>query len=84
MLYDSNSDPGVKNAETLGELVVSSVQLFSRVQLFVTPWIEARQASLSITNSWNLLTHVHWVSDAIQPSRHLSSPSPSALYLSQH
>ena len=29
----------------------SSVQLLSRVQLFVTPWIAARQASLSITNS---------------------------------
>ena len=30
---------------------VSSVQLLSRVQLFVTPWVVARQASLSITNS---------------------------------
>ena len=29
-------------------------------------------------------THVHWVSDAIQPSHLLSSPSPSAFYLSQH
>ena len=29
-------------------------------------------------------THVHWVSDAIQPSHPLSSPSPSALNLSQH
>ena len=29
----------------------SSVQLLSRVQLFVTPWSTARQASLSITNS---------------------------------
>ena len=33
----------------------SSVQLLSRVQLFVTPWITARQASLSITNSQSLL-----------------------------
>ena len=31
----------------------SSVQSFSRVQLFATPWITARQASLSITNSWS-------------------------------
>ena len=31
----------------------SSVQLLSRVQLFTTPWIAARQASLSITNSWS-------------------------------
>ena len=29
-------------------------------------------------------THVHWVSDAIQPSHPLSSPSPRALNLSQH
>ena len=29
----------------------SSVQSLSRVQLFATPWIAARQASLSITNS---------------------------------
>ena len=30
------------------------------------------------------LTYVHWVSDAIQPSHPLSSPSPPALNLSQH
>ena len=29
-------------------------------------------------------THVHWVSDAIQPSHLMSSPSPPALNLSQH
>ena len=29
-------------------------------------------------------THVHWVSDAIEPSHPLPSPSPSALSLSQH
>ena len=29
-------------------------------------------------------THVHWVDGAIQPSHPLSSPSPPALYLSQH
>ena len=50
-----------------------------------TLWIAARQASLSITNSQSLpKTHVHWVSDAIQPSHPLSSPSPPALNLSQH
>ena len=31
------------------------VQSLSRVQLLVTPWIAACQASLSITNSWSLL-----------------------------
>ena len=29
-------------------------------------------------------THVHPISDAIQPSHHLSSPSPPAFNLSQH
>ena len=33
----------------------SSVQSLSHVQLFVTPWAAARQASQSITNSWSLL-----------------------------
>ena len=32
-----------------------SLQLLSRVHLFVTPWTAARQASLSITNSQSLL-----------------------------
>ena len=34
---------------------VQSVWSFSRVQLFATPWIAARQACLSITNSWSSL-----------------------------
>ena len=29
-------------------------------------------------------THIHWVSDAIQPSQPLSSPSPPTFNLSQH
>ena len=33
----------------------NSVQLLCRVRLFVTPWTAARQASLSITNSWSFL-----------------------------
>ena len=33
----------------------SSVQLLSRVWLFVIPWTIACQAPLSITNSWSLL-----------------------------
>ena len=32
----------------------SSVQSLSCVRFFATPWITARQASLSITNSWSL------------------------------
>ena len=43
--------------ETLvwGSSSVSLVQLLSRVRLFATPWTAARQASLSIANSWSLL-----------------------------
>ena len=33
----------------------SSAQSLSRVRLFVTPWIAAHQAPLSITNSWSSL-----------------------------
>ena len=36
-------------------LFISSVQLLSCVQLFVTPWTAAHRASLSITNSLSLL-----------------------------
>ena len=32
--------------------IISSVQPLSRVWLFATPWTAARQASLSITDSW--------------------------------
>ena len=64
---------------------VAAVQSLSHVWLFMTPWTAARQATLSFTVSWSLLkcTWVHWVSDTIQPSHPLSSPSPLALNLSQ-
>ena len=47
----------------------SSVQSLSRVRLFVAPWITARQASLSITNSWSSprLTCI----ESVMPSSHL-------------
>jgi len=63
---------------------IRSDQSLSHVRLFATPRIEARQASLSITSSRSPLRHVHRVSDAIQPSHPLSSPSPPAPNLSQH
>ena len=57
----------------------------SHVQLFATPWTAARQASLTITNSRSSLRlSVHRVSDAIQPSHPLSSPSSPAPNPSQH
>ena len=48
---------------------VQSVQSLSRVQLFPTPWIAARQASLSITNSRSSLRLTS--SESVMPSSHL-------------
>ena len=47
----------------------SSVHLLSRVRLFATPWIAARQASLSITNSRSSLRLTSIKS--VMPSSHL-------------
>ena len=47
----------------------SSVQSLSSLQLFETPWTEARQASLSITNSWTLLKLMSI--ESVIPSNHL-------------
>ena len=47
----------------------SSVQSLSRVWLFMTPWIAAHQASLSITNSRSLLKPVSI--ESVMPSNHL-------------
>ena len=71
-----------QHRQELSNLLFSLVQSLSRVRLLATPWTAACQASLSITNSTQ--SHVHWVGDAIQPSHPLSSPSPSAISLSQH
>ena len=49
--------------------ILSSVQSLSRVRLFETPWIAARQASLSITNSWGSLKLMSIKS--VMPSSHL-------------
>ena len=45
------------------------VQWLSCVRLFATPWTAARQASLSITNSWSLLKLMFIKS--VMPSNHL-------------
>ena len=51
-------------------ICASSVQLsLSHVHLFVTPWTAARQPSLSITNSWNLLKLMSI--ESVMPSNHL-------------
>ena len=50
-------------------MAFSSVQSLSRVQLFATPWMAARQASLSITNSQSSLRLISI--ELVMPSSHL-------------
>ena len=62
----------------------SSVQSLSHVWLFASPWTAARQASLSITNSKNLLKLMSI--ELVMPSNHLMLCHPLLLpsILSQH
>ena len=63
---------------------LQSVQLLSRVQLFVTLWTAACQASLSITNSqsWLILMSI----ESLMPSNHLilCHPSRPVFNFAQH
>ena len=58
-------------------LQFSSVQLLSSVQLFATPWTAARQASLSITNSWSPSKPMSI--ESVMPSNHLITSHPLLL-----
>ena len=66
-------------------LHLSSVQSFIRVRLFATP-ISCSMPGHPVHHQLleSTQTHVHWVSDAIQLSYPLLSPSPPALNLSWH
>ena len=55
----------------------SSFQSLSRVRLFATPWITARQASLSITNSQRSLSLMSI--ESVMPSSHLILSHPLLL-----
>ena len=59
------------------DILRHSVQSLSRVRIFVTPWIAARQASLSIANSRSSLrlTSV----ESVMPSSHLILGHPLLL-----
>ena len=69
--------------QQLPAVVVQSVHC---VQLFATSWTEACMSDFPVLHC--LLefaqTHVHWVSDAIQPSHPLLLPSLPSLNLSHH
>ena len=66
----------------MGDFRFNSVQSLSRVRLFATLWTAACQASLSITNSRNLLKLMPI--ELVMPAHPLSSPSPPTFSLSQH
>ena len=55
----------------------SSIQSLSRIWLFATPWIAARQASLSITNSQSSLKLTSI--ESVMPSSHLILCCPLVL-----
>ena len=63
-------------------------QFSSVAQSCLTPWEPMNHSTPDLPVHHQLpettQTHVHRVSDAIQPSHPLSSPSPLALNLSQH
>ena len=65
-----------------------SVQFSSVTQscLILSDPMDCNTSGLTVHHQFPELaqTHVHWVSDAIQPSHPLSSPSPPAFNLPQH
>ena len=60
----------------------SHVQLLSCVRLFATPWTAARQASLSVTSSQNLLKFMSI--EPVMPSNHLVLCDSSPITVSHH
>ena len=74
--------------QVLERVIYASVQFSSVTQSCLTVCDPMNRSTPGLPVHHQLLeftqTHVHWVSDAIQPSHLLSSPSPPALNLSQH
>ena len=67
-------------------LNIHSVHSLNRVWLFVTPWIAARQAFLSISNSWNLINSCplsQWCHPAVSSSVVPFSSCPQSLLASE-
>ena len=63
-----------------GIIQLSSVQLLNHIRIFMTPWIAAHQASLSITNSQSSLKLMSI--ESVIPSNHLILCRPLFLPLS--
>ena len=84
---ENSMDISLKNRN---KTTITSVQFCRSIQSDALRHNAAPQASLSITNSRNLLwqvedgSHIHQVGNAIEPSHPLSSASPPALNFSQY
>ena len=72
----------MSKTEKCNDFQFSSVQWLSRVRLFATPWIAARQASLSITNS-DSCPSSQWCHPAISSSVVPFSSCPQSLPASE-
>ena len=66
--HDWLSHRPVETGSTSGPSCCCKLKSLSRVQFFATPWTGARQASLSITNSWSLLKLMSI--ESVMPSNH--------------
>ena len=74
-LTHSHTSSHVFLIATLGDgYQFSSAESLSHVWLFAIPWTAARQASLSITNSWSLLKLMS--TESVMPSNHLILSHP--------
>ena len=86
--FEKGQNTVVGRREKLILLDISSVQFTSVAQSHPTPCnpMDCSTPALPLHRQLPEFaqTHIHWVSDAIQPSYPLSSPSPSVFNFSQH
>ena len=89
ILQELGESKDISDEEELREFIASNCVLVV-VQTLSCVWIcDPIECSTPVSPVLYYLlefaqTHVHWVSDAIQPSHPLSPPSPPDLSLSQH
>ena len=87
-MYNKYFVPVLTYLSLLWWWILSAVQFSSVTQLCPTLCNPMNRSTPGLPVHHQLLeftqTHVHWVSDAIQPSHPLSSPSPPASNPSQH
>ena len=86
--YDSHMILNQNQAEPMSSVICRSVQFSSVTQSCLTLCdpIDCRMPGFPVHHQLPQFaqTHVHWVSDAIQPSHPLLFPSPPAFNLFQH